>query len=94
MIDKLIKIRNNLPEALKNRKIFTDITLFMALAMVGVYTSISIFNHFSEENVVPVTGEDKLLPIYSVDTTEKKVAISFDAAWGNGCLLENNELYY
>lgn len=24
------------------------------------------------------------LPIYCVDTGEKKVALSFDAAWGNG----------
>lgn len=27
-------------------------------------------------------GSQRKLPIYSVDTTEKKVAISFDAAWG------------
>lgn len=25
---------------------------------------------------------DRELPIYCVDTTEKKVALSFDAAWG------------
>ena len=25
----------------------------------------------------------RLLPIYSVGTEEKKIAISFDAAWGN-----------
>lgn len=30
-----------------------------------------------------VFGEVKRLPIYSVDTAEKKIAISFDAAWGN-----------
>ena len=28
-------------------------------------------------------GEEKKLPVYSVGTDEKKVAISFDAAWGN-----------
>ncbi len=27
---------------------------------------------------------DRELPIYCVDTTEKKVALSFDAAWGDG----------
>jgi polysaccharide deacetylase family sporulation protein PdaB len=27
-------------------------------------------------------ASERLLPIYSVDTTEKKVALSFDAAWG------------
>lgn len=30
-----------------------------------------------------VFGEVKRLPIYSVDTPEKKISISFDAAWGN-----------
>jgi polysaccharide deacetylase family sporulation protein PdaB len=30
-----------------------------------------------------VFGEGKKLPIYSVQTEEKKIAISFDAAWGN-----------
>lgn len=33
--------------------------------------------------VNPVFGEGKKLPIYSVDTDEKKIAISFDCAWGN-----------
>ncbi|MDA8226858.1 MAG: hypothetical protein M0T74_04000 [Desulfitobacterium hafniense] len=28
------------------------------------------------------TNSNKLLPIYGVDMEEKKVAISFDAAWG------------
>lgn len=30
-----------------------------------------------------VFGQDKKLPIYSVDMKEKKIAISFDCAWGN-----------
>lgn len=30
-----------------------------------------------------VFGQEKKLPIYWVDTKEKKVAISFDCAWGN-----------
>lgn len=28
------------------------------------------------------------LPIYCVDTEENKVALSFDAAWAEGCLME------
>lgn len=32
---------------------------------------------------VPAAGTEKKLPIYSVDTAEKKVALTFDAAWGN-----------
>ena len=29
-----------------------------------------------------LAGSDRLLPIYGVETDEKKIAISFDAAWG------------
>ncbi len=49
-----------------------------ALAMIrGGYTVIS-------ENVTvssSVSGRE--LPIYCVETDEKKIALSFDAAWGN-----------
>ena len=34
-------------------------------------------------NIAAVFSPTKELPIYSVDTSEKKVAISFDAAYGN-----------
>ncbi|MGI6606186.1 MAG: polysaccharide deacetylase family protein [Peptococcia bacterium] len=33
--------------------------------------------------VISVLAGNKRLPIYAVDTSEKKVAISFDATWGN-----------
>ncbi|MCH5272512.1 MAG: polysaccharide deacetylase family protein [Lachnospiraceae bacterium] len=34
-------------------------------------------------STVSASGSAKKLPIYCVDTEEKKVALSFDAAWGN-----------
>lgn len=34
-------------------------------------------------STLSVSGKVKKLPIYCVDTEEKKVALSFDAAWGN-----------
>lgn len=34
-------------------------------------------------NLPIALGQEKKLPIYSVDTKDKKIAISFDAAWGN-----------
>lgn len=39
-------------------------------------------------DILPVsyTVGNRELPIYSVDTTEKKIALSFDAAWGGGNL--------
>ena len=49
----------------------------MAIAVVvcltlAIITSVSAF-----------AGATRKLPIYCVDTSEKKIAISFDAAWGN-----------
>lgn len=35
------------------------------------------------QEVISVIAGNKLLPIYAVETTEKKVAISFDATWGS-----------
>jgi len=51
--------------------------LLCGLIIVMAVVSVSVF-HF------PVAiGVNRQLPIYSVDTSEKKVAISFDASWGN-----------
>ena len=43
----------------------------IALLLVGTILSVSVF-----------AKSDRLLPIYNVETSEKKIAISFDAAWG------------
>ena len=34
-------------------------------------------------SVVTFAKSERKLPIYCVETEEKKIAISFDAAWGN-----------
>ena len=47
-------------------------TAIVVCAALAVITSVSTF-----------AGANKKLPVYCVDTEEKKVAISFDAAWGN-----------
>ncbi|MBR4910416.1 MAG: polysaccharide deacetylase family protein [Clostridia bacterium] len=55
-------------------------TAVLVCAVIAVVTSVSAF-----------AGANKKLPIYCVDTSEKKIAISFDAAWGNddtGTLIE------
>ena len=41
---------------------------------------------FEEEIIIAVNGtvdSERKIPIYCVDTDEKKIALSFDAAWGN-----------
>ena len=48
-----------------------------ALAVVGIFCSVL----FPSSTAVSTT--ERQLPIYSVETTGKRCAISFDAAWGN-----------
>ena len=51
--------------------------LALIIALTGSYRYVSGYVTVSSN----VNGRE--LPIYSVDTKEKKVALSFDAAWGN-----------
>lgn len=51
-------------------------------------------NHLSRNGSVSTSANQstvKKLPIYCVDRTDKKIALSFDAAWGNSRLLEKPE---
>ena len=54
-----------------------SIILALAIALVGSYKYIGGYITVSSS----VNGRE--LPIYCVQTDEKKVALSFDAAWGN-----------
>lgn len=81
---RLEKIRENRRSIQKklnkkwlNRGIFTCVA---AIAMIGSYRYISGIVKVSSN----VNGKE--LPIYCVQTDEKKVALSFDAACGGGNL--------
>lgn len=66
------------------------IVLCIALIFV-VYISVE-----TTQNIAEVFSTTKDLPIYSVETSEKKVAISFDAAWGDeytGDILDTLDKY-
>ena len=63
------------------RSHFTIKTL--ALCAAGVLILAAGFFGWSRWGFETAFGESKQLPIYSVDTDEKKIAISFDCAWGN-----------
>ena len=54
-----------------------SILLAIAIALVGSYKYIGVYVTVASN----VNGRE--LPIYCVQTDEKKVALSFDAAWGN-----------
>ena len=51
--------------------------LTLVVALMGSYKYISSYVTVSSN----VNGRE--LPIYSVETNEKKVALTFDAAWGD-----------
>jgi peptidoglycan-N-acetylglucosamine deacetylase len=60
------------------KKMRRKVSIAVAL-LLGLVIMMSGFNYVTEGTFVPAK---KKLPIYSVDTQEKKVAISFDASWG------------
>ncbi len=53
------------------------------LALSGVFLVVAGFYYLPDTVATMSFVEEKKLPIYCVDTGEKKVALSFDAAWGN-----------
>ncbi len=57
-----------------------SIILCTIILLSGVLAYSNINN---QNNIVGVFSTQKKLPIYSVGTDEKKIAISFDAAWGD-----------
>ena len=68
------------------KKIISDITLFVKLGII-VLTVLAIvglgIKFLPDAITVSNIGKKRDLPIYSVETDENKVALSFDAAWGN-----------
>ena len=54
----------------------------IAFAMILVLIS-SVYTIGYNNNIINVfINNERIIPIYCVDTDEKKIAISFDAAWG------------
>ncbi|MBQ8639593.1 MAG: polysaccharide deacetylase family protein [Lachnospiraceae bacterium] len=50
--------------------------IFLALTAAALYVPAAIY--------VSATAQERELPIYSVQREDKKIALSFDCAWGNG----------
>lgn len=64
-------------ETVNRVKNYVALALVLTVALVGSFKYVSKYVKVSNN----VSGRE--LPIYSVDTEEKKVALTFDAAWGN-----------
>lgn len=71
------KVLNWLKTAVKSKGYFA-LLLFFYIVSISVFVA-----YTSTHDVIPVSVSNKKLPIYGVNTEEKKVALSFDAAWGN-----------
>lgn len=50
--------------------------------LIGIVLTISTCNYFCKREILQVSNSNRLLPIYSVETNQKQVAITFDCAWG------------
>ena len=68
-------------EIFHNRTFYKMVSITVLIAGICV----CLYAGFREEDVVAVGNMygDRKLPIYCVETEEKVVALSFDAAWGN-----------
>jgi len=73
----------------------------IALVLIGILLVLGIIMYINSSGsifsgVASVLAQEKKLPIYSVETDEKKIAISFDAAWGDeftDSILDNLDKY-
>lgn len=61
---------------------FDGKTILISLLMISLLTIFCVFGSNLIENTIETITDGKLLPIYSVETAEKKVALTFDCAWG------------
>ena len=53
-----------------------------SLLIVSVLTIMCMAGSSMVSNIIETANQNRLLPIYSVETPEKKVALTFDCAWG------------
>ena len=62
---------------------FKTLTLRKLTGVLSIILAISMIFGLLMGNYAWASVNQKKLPIYSVETNEKKVAITFDAAWTN-----------
>lgn len=79
MRKKKLKSESTKPMKRAGKRIRSNIMIGCCMVLAAVSIAGYAKKHVSVSNTV--NGRE--LPIYCVDTTEKKVALSFDAAWGN-----------
>ena len=55
-----------------------------SLLIVSMLTIMCMAGSSMVSNIIETASQNRLLPIYSVETPEKKVALTFDCAWRSG----------
>ncbi len=63
--------------------ILTRKRMTVIAAALALLLCVGIFRIAGTDKAVAASASERRIPIYSVGTEEKKVSISFDAAWGN-----------
>ena len=63
---------------------YENIKKYSMLLLVLCMLTTGIVSYVNQYGTVSSNVNGRELPIYSVETDEKKVALSFDAAWGDG----------
>ena len=56
--------------------------ILLSIVIISVLTVMCFAGSDIVSNVIETAILDRLLPIYSVETPDKKVALTFDCAWG------------
>ena len=64
-------------------KSFPKATMTVAVCLMAVVAGSGFLGAQLRDLAVANSGQSRLLPIYSVQREDRKIAISFDAAWGN-----------
>ncbi len=57
-------------------------TVLLSLITLVILLAVCIYVYTSINQLLETTSQNRLLPIYSVETNKKQVAITFDCAWG------------
>lgn len=83
-------------DKMRNHYNKSDITIRLLIVLCIALIFFVYISVKTTENIASVFSTTKELPIYSVETSEKKIALSFDAAWGDeytGDILDTLDKY-
>ena len=62
--------------------IITKKHILVSVLFISTVVIMCIVGSSNIENIIEVSVQNRLLPVYSVETDKKQVALTFDCAWG------------